>query len=187
MRLLMGIGVVALLCVGCSQDTALGDPVTPAPGPASSSSLPPVGHGGPLDHQSHPAAVRGSSSGMAGGEAASGTLTRPIDPAENTGFAPDSPLEGTPAQTDGAPAAADLGDSATTDRDRELNQRIRLALSDDRSLAESVSRLQLSTIEGVVTLQGQIASEDGKEQLEKAVAAQEGVKQVLNQVTVGAQ
>lgn len=183
------ITAAALGGAGCTQDTALGDPV--APTPPSTGSLPPVGHGGPLDHQGHPAAVRGTSSGMAGGDAASGTLARPIDASENTGFAPDAPTpddDGAPsAQGDGAPIATGGGDTASTERDRELNQRIRLALADDRSLAAAVTRLRLVTVDGVVTLQGQVATTDSKEQLELAVMAQEGVKKVQNHVAVGAQ
>ena len=193
MRLLTCLVIAAAAALGgagCTQDTALGDPV--APTSPSTGSLPPVGHGGPLDHQGHPAAVRGTSAGMAGGDAASGTLARPIEASENTGFASDPPSapggDGAPsAQSDGAPIATGSGDTASTERDRELNQRIRLALADDRSLAAAVTRLRLVTVDGVVTLQGQVATTNDKEQLELAVAAQEGVKKVQNHVAVGAQ
>ena len=128
---------------------------------------------------------------MAGDDAANGTLSRPITADENTGFAPDAVLpdaDGAPsAQSDGAPIAAGGADTASTERDRQLNQRIRLALASDRSLAAAVTRLRLGTVDGVVTLQGQVATSDSKERLEQAVSAQEGVKKVQNHVAVGAQ
>ena len=191
MRLLsLLIVATAFGSAGCTQDTALGDPLTTAPASAPGS-LPPVGHGGPLDHQTHPAAVSGSSAGMAGDDAANGTLSRPITADENTGFAPDAVLpdadDAPSAQSDGAPIAAGGGDTASTERDRQLNQRIRLALAGDRSLAAAVTRLRLGTVDGVVTLQGQVATSDSKERLEQAVSAQEGVKKVQNHVAVGAQ
>jgi len=189
MRLITMLAVATLGTVGCTQDqnTALGDPIPPTT-TVSSSSLPPIGHGGPLDDQAHPAAERGSSAGMQGEDAASGTLSRPIDPAENTGFVDAPGADGEPgAQSDGAPIATATDDSAGTERDRELNQRIRLTLANDPGLASAVTRLRLLTVDGVVTLQGQVATVEGKEQLEKAVASQEGVKKVQNHVAVGAQ
>jgi len=196
MRLLAIVTALAAFGAGgCSSDTALGDPVSARPEVAGEgSSLPPVGHGGPLDQREHPAAVRGSSSGMGGvsAEDASGTLAKPIDPRENTGFAPDAHADdagGAPAaQVDGAPINADFeADTAGTERDRELNQRLRLSLADNQDLAAAVSRLRLVTVDGVVTLQGQVATAESKERLEQAVAEQEGVKKVQNHLAVGAQ
>jgi hypothetical protein len=224
------LALLAGLAVGGCSDAALGDPATePAATTTSSTadgaetaagrSLPPLGHGGPLDHQPHPGAAgtsvsRGSSAGMAG--EASGDLTRPIDPAENTGFAPDAPGEDTAsgtlsrpidpaentgfapdapgaedgdiaAQSDGAPIAVGVGDTAGTERDQALNARIRQSLASEPDLVEAVTRLRLVTVDGVVTLQGQVATAEAKEALASAVSAQEGVKKVNNHVAIGAQ
>ena len=182
---LLGLAILAVVSVGCTQDGALGDPAPARPG-ADAGSLPPVGHGGPLNQQAHPA-TSGSSAGMEGGEPASGTLSRPIEADENTGFAPDAPTGAVPAPSDPAARAVDISaasDSAGTDRDRTLNQRIRLALEAEDGLAPD--RLTLATVDGVVTVRGNVASAEDKERIETAVRAQEGVKKVQNHVGVAA-
>jgi len=183
---LLGLAIVAVVAAGCTQDAALGDPAPVRPVASDSGSMPPVGHGGPLDQQAHPA-TSGSSAGMAGSDAANGTLARPIEPDENTGFAPDVPASAGPAPGDQAARAVDtsaVSDSAGTDRDRTLNQRIRLALAAEDGLSAEATGLSLATVDGVVTVRGDVATAEAKERIETAVRAQEGVKKVQNHLGV---
>jgi osmotically-inducible protein OsmY len=75
-----------------------------------------------------------------------------------------------------------MGDQATTEADRALNQRIRQALTADSSLGSTIERVHLSTENGEVTLRGAIATEKEKADIAAKVQQITGVKKVNNQL-----
>jgi osmotically-inducible protein OsmY len=95
-----------------------------------------------------------------------------------SGHAPTSSTEkGTVGQVGKA-----MGDQATTEADRALNQRIRQALTADSSLRSTTERVHLSTENGEVTLQGAVATEKEKADITAKVQQVAGVKKVSNQL-----
>jgi osmotically-inducible protein OsmY len=77
-----------------------------------------------------------------------------------------------------------MTDQGMTEADRTLNQNIRKALSADSSLASSAKNVHFSTDNGKVTLQGTVATEKDKENIEAKVEKMTGVKDVNNQLQV---
>lgn len=75
-----------------------------------------------------------------------------------------------------------LGDQASTEADRALNQRIRQALTADSSLGSTTERVHLNTDNGEVTLQGAVATEKEKADIGAKVQQIAGVKKVHNQL-----
>jgi hypothetical protein len=95
-----------------------------------------------------------------------------------SGSAPTSSTEKGPAERVGKA----LGDQATTEADRALNQRIRQALTADSSLGGTTERVHLNTENGEVTLQGAVATEKEKADIAAKVQQIAGVKKVNNQL-----
>lgn len=75
-----------------------------------------------------------------------------------------------------------MGDQATTEADRALNQRIRQSLSADSSLGTTAEKVHLTTENGEVTLQGTVATEKEKADIAAKVQQISGVKKVDNQL-----
>ena len=76
-----------------------------------------------------------------------------------------------------------MEDRATTDADRNLEQRIRQALSGDASLAASVQKLHIETAaNGEVTLRGSVKTDKEKADIAAKVQQVAGVKKVNNQL-----
>jgi hypothetical protein len=94
------------------------------------------------------------------------------------GSAPTAGMEKGPAGQVGKA----LGDQATTEDDRALNQRIRQALTADSSLGRTTERVHLSTDNGEVTLEGAVATEKEKADIAAKVQQIAGVKKVNNQL-----
>lgn len=141
-------------------------------------SLPPVGHGGPLDHQPHPHAVTGTSAGVDPIR----PLSRPADPARDAGLA-----DGDPARPAGVPAVAFAGrDIAGSGRDRDLLLRIRATLAGETALVDGVEELQLTSRDGVITAQGTVDDTATRDRLVALIDAHEGVKKVVDHLGVGA-
>jgi len=73
-----------------------------------------------------------------------------------------------------------MGDQATTEADRTLNQRIRQALTADSALGSTTERVHLNTDNGEVTLRGAVATEKEKADIGATVQQIAGVKKVHN-------
>jgi hyperosmotically inducible periplasmic protein len=78
-------------------------------------------------------------------------------------------------------------DKGTTDKDRTLNNQIRTALEADTSLSDASEKVTLSSDDGVVTLNGTVATEKDKKDLESRVKNMAGVKKVENNLQIGPQ
>jgi osmotically-inducible protein OsmY len=71
-----------------------------------------------------------------------------------------------------------------TETDRSLNARIRTTLSADSSLREPSQNVTLSSDNGVVTLNGTIATEKEKKELENRLTSMTGVSRVKNNLQI---
>jgi osmotically-inducible protein OsmY len=78
-------------------------------------------------------------------------------------------------------------DEGITETDRNLNNQIRTALKADSSLRDSVHKVSLSSDSGVVTLNGTVATEKEKADLESRVKRMAGVKDVENNLQIAPQ
>jgi BON domain len=110
----------------------------------------------------------GGTSGATGSSRPMGSPSAPSSPGMS---APDRP-------------SSAMTDQGMTEADRTLNQNIRKALSADSSLASSAKNVHFSTDNGKVTLQGTVATEKDKENIEAKVEKMTGVKDVNNQLQV---
>jgi osmotically-inducible protein OsmY len=77
-----------------------------------------------------------------------------------------------------------MGDEATTEADRTLNQRIRQALKEDSSLAAAAQNVYLKTDKGEVMLHGSVATKKEKADVGAKVRQVMGVKKVQNQLQI---
>lgn len=68
--------------------------------------------------------------------------------------------------------------------DRGLTQKIRQSLMDDDALSTNAKNIKIITLNGVVTLRGQVASDKEKSDIEKKAKAIAGVRSVDNQIEV---
>ena len=73
------------------------------------------------------------------------------------------------------------------DADRGLTQKIRQSLMDDDALSTNAKNIKIITLNGVVTLRGQVNSDNEKRDIEKKAKALAGVRSVDNQLEVVAQ
>jgi osmotically-inducible protein OsmY len=78
--------------------------------------------------------------------------------------------------------AKTLEDEAATVADQALNQRIRQALSEDRTLVTVVQKVHLDTDNGKVTLHGSVETDEQKADIATKVQQVAGVKKVDNQL-----
>ncbi len=98
-----------------------------------------------------------------------------------------SPTSPSPSGNAGMQSPGQMGkgmeDRATTDADRNLEQRIRQALSGDASLAAAVQKLHIETAaNGEVTLRGSVKTDKEKADIAAKVQQVAGVKKVNNQL-----
>jgi len=77
-----------------------------------------------------------------------------------------------------------MGDEATTEADRALNQRIRQTLSEDAALAASAQNVHIKTDKGEVTLHGSVNTEKEKADIDAKVQQVTGVEKLNNQLQV---
>ena len=75
-------------------------------------------------------------------------------------------------------------DQSMTNTDRDLNGRIRESLSSDSALNEASQSVRINTDNGVVTLQGSVATEKEREDLETKIKHMTGVDSVSNQLQI---
>lgn len=92
----------------------------------------------------------------------------------------------------GAPGAAGGSTTAMTDHgaseaDRSLNQNLRQTLAADSSLKSSTGNVHFNTDNGKVTLNGTVATEKEKKDIENRVEKMSGVKSVDNQLQIAPQ
>jgi hyperosmotically inducible periplasmic protein len=81
----------------------------------------------------------------------------------------------------GAPTADQQKENAG---DREITQKIRRALMDDKSLSTYAHNVKVVTEDGQVTLKGPVRSEDEKKTIEAKATEVAGVGRVINQLSI---
>ena len=78
-------------------------------------------------------------------------------------------------------------DQAMTEADKTLNNRIRSALSSDSSLSDATQNISIHNNNGVVTLNGTVATEKDKSDLENKIQRMADVRQVDNNLQIAPQ
>ena len=68
--------------------------------------------------------------------------------------------------------------------DREITQKIRRALMDDKSLSTYAHNVKVVTQDGQVTLKGPVRTEDEKKTVEAKATEVAGVGHVINQLSI---
>ena len=76
------------------------------------------------------------------------------------------------------------GTSQNQQDDTALTQRVELALRDDTTLSAPASRVTVTSSRGVVTLNGQVDTQEQRQQIESKVRATSGVTSVVNRLEV---
>jgi hyperosmotically inducible protein len=85
---------------------------------------------------------------------------------------------------DRAKGAATADQQKENAGDREITQKIRRALMDDKSLSTYAHNVKVVTQEGQVTLKGPVRSEDEKKTVEAKATEVAGVGHVINQLSI---
>jgi hyperosmotically inducible periplasmic protein len=112
--------------------------------------------------------------------AAVAVLTSPVAPA----------LAQTPADNtkvnkqDRAKGAVTADQQKENAADRELSQKIRKAVMQDKTLSSYAHNVKIVTQDGRVTLKGPVRSEDEKRMVEAKAAEIAGADHVVNQITI---
>jgi len=78
-------------------------------------------------------------------------------PADNTGI----------NKRDTSPKELTAGQQGQTKEDRDITQKIRQAVVDDKSLSTYAHNVKIITVDGMVTLKGPVRSEDEKRTIEE--------------------
>lgn len=81
-------------------------------------------------------------------------------------------------------SAATAGDQTENDADRMVTMRIRRSIMEDDSLSTNGKNAKIITINGVVTLRGQVNSDREKNEIGKKAKDVSGVKNVDNQLEI---
>jgi len=68
--------------------------------------------------------------------------------------------------------------------DRELTQKIRRAVMDDKSLSTYAHNVKIVTLDGQVTLKGPVRTQDEKNTVEAKATEAAGAGRVTNQITI---
>jgi len=68
--------------------------------------------------------------------------------------------------------------------DRDVMQKIRKAVMDDKSLSTAAHNVKIISQSGKVTLKGQVPSSDEKDRIEKVAREVAGAANVTNEITV---
>jgi len=90
-------------------------------------------------------------------------------PADNTGI----------NKRDTSPEKITADQQSQTKEDREITQKIRQAVVDDKSLSTYAHNVKIITVDGMVTLKGPVRSEDEKRTIEEKagqIAAKDKIK-----------
>jgi hyperosmotically inducible periplasmic protein len=84
-------------------------------------------------------------------------------------------------QAKGAPTADQQKENST---DREITQKIRRAVMDDKSLSTYAHNVKIITQDGRVTLKGPVRTQDEKQTIEAKAIAVAGTGHVTNQISI---
>jgi len=71
-----------------------------------------------------------------------------------------------------------------TKEDREITQKIRQAVVDDKSLSTNAHNVKIITVDGVVTLKGPVASEAEKRNIEEKAAQIAGNNKIKSEIGI---
>lgn len=71
-----------------------------------------------------------------------------------------------------------------TKEDREITQKIRQAVDDEKSLSTYAHNVKIITLDGMVTLRGPVRSEDEKRTIEEKAAQIAGKDKIKNEIEV---
>jgi hyperosmotically inducible periplasmic protein len=103
----------------------------------------------------------------------------------STSLIAQTPADNTKVNTrDRAKGAATAGQQKENATDRDLTQKIRRALIDDKSLSSYAHNVKVITQGGQVTLKGPVRSDQEKQTVEAKAVAVAGAGHVTNQISV---
>jgi hyperosmotically inducible periplasmic protein len=85
---------------------------------------------------------------------------------------------------DQAKGAATADQQKENPKDREITQKIRRALMDDKTLSTYAHNVKVITQDGQVTLKGPVRTEDEKKTVEAKATEVAGVGRVTNQISI---
>jgi len=85
---------------------------------------------------------------------------------------------------DASPKELTAGQQGQTKEDREITQKIRQAVVDDKSLSTYAHNVKIITVDGVVTLKGPVRSEDEKRIVEEKAAQIAGKDKIKSEIGI---
>jgi len=95
-------------------------------------------------------------------------------PADNTGI----------NKRDTSPENITADQQSQTKEDREITQKIRQAVVDDKSLSTNAHNVKIITVDGVVTLKGPVRSEDEKRTIEEKAGQIAGKDKIQSEIGI---
>jgi hyperosmotically inducible periplasmic protein len=95
-------------------------------------------------------------------------------PADNTGI----------NKRDTSPEKITADQQSQTKEDREITQKIRQAVVDDKSLSTYAHNVKIITVDGMVTLKGPVRSEDEKRTIEEKAGQIAGKDKIKSEIEI---
>jgi hyperosmotically inducible protein len=95
-------------------------------------------------------------------------------PADNTGI----------NKRDTSPKKITADQQSQTKEDREITQKIRQAVVDDKSLSTYAHNVKIITVDGMVTLKGPVRSEDEKRTIEEKAGQIAGKDKIKSEIEI---
>ena len=95
-------------------------------------------------------------------------------PADNTGI----------NKRDASPKEVTADQQSQTKEDREITQKIRQAVVDDKSLSTYAHNVKIITVDGMVTLKGPVRSEDEKRTIEEKAGQIAGKNKIKSEIEI---
>jgi len=95
-------------------------------------------------------------------------------PADNTGI----------NKRDTSPENITADQQSQTKEDREITQKIRQAVVDDKSLSTYAHNVKIITVDGMVTLKGPVRSEDEKRTIEEKAGQIAGKDKIRSEIEI---
>lgn len=95
-------------------------------------------------------------------------------PADNTGI----------NKRDTSPDKITADQQSETKEDREITQKIRQAVVDDKSLSTYAHNVKIITVDGMVTLKGPVRSEDEKRTIEEKAGQIAGKDKIKSEIEI---
>ena len=87
-------------------------------------------------------------------------------------------------QRDRSPKELTADQQGETKQDREITQKIRRALVNDKSLSTYAHNVKIITVDGMVTLKGPVRSEDEKRVIEEKAAQIAGKDKIKSEIEI---